>query len=53
MSANGSMDTALLFAGLVGLTLIGVVLFLLIEIAERMAIPWHASTRNPGAGESL
>lgn len=53
MSANGSMDTPLLFAGLVGLTLIGIVLFLLIEVAERLAIPWHASTRNAGAGESL
>lgn len=53
MSANGSMDTPLLFAGLVGLTLIGIVLFLLIEIAERFAIPWHTSMRNTGAGESL
>lgn len=53
MSANGSMDTPLLFGGLVGLTLIGVVLFLLIEIAERLAIPWHTSTRNSGGGESL
>lgn len=53
MSANGSMDTPLLFAGLVGLTVIGIVLFLLIEIAERFAIPWHTSTRNTGAAESL
>lgn len=53
MSANGSMDTPLLFAGLVGLTLIGVVLFMLIEIAERFAIPWHTSARNTAAGESL
>ena len=53
MSANGSMDTPLLFAGLAGLTIIGIVLFLLIEIAERFAIPWHTSTRNSGAGESL
>ena len=53
MSANGSMDTPLLFAGLVGLTVIGIVLFMLIEIAERFAIPWHTSTRNAGTGESL
>lgn len=53
MSANGSMDTPLLFAGLVGLTLIGVVLFMLIEVAERFAIPWHTSTRNTAGGESL
>ena len=48
MSANGSMDTPLLFAGLAGLTLIGIVLFMLIEIAERFAIPWHTSTRSTG-----
>lgn len=47
------MDTPLLFAGLVGLTVIGIVLFLLIEVAEKLAIPWHASTRNTGGGESL
>ncbi len=43
----------LLFAGLVGLTLIGVVLFMAIEVAERFAIPWHTSARNTAAGESL
>jgi NitT/TauT family transport system permease protein len=53
MAANGSMDTPLLFAGLVGLTLIGIVLFMAIEIAERFAIPWHTSTRSSGTGESL
>lgn len=53
MSANGSMDTPLLFAGLVGLTVIGIVLFLAIEVAERFAIPWHTSARNTAAGETL
>jgi NitT/TauT family transport system permease protein len=53
MQANGSMDTPLLFAGLVGLTLIGVALFLLVELAERLAIPWHTSARGEGARESM
>jgi NitT/TauT family transport system permease protein len=53
MSANGSMDTPLLFAGLVGLTLIGIVLYLAIEVAERLAVPWHNSVRNPGAGGTM
>lgn len=53
MQANGSMDTPLLFAGLVGLTVIGVVLFLLVELAERLAIPWHTSARSEGARESM
>ena len=51
MSANGSMGTPL-FGGLVGLTLNAVVLFMVIEIAERLAMPWHASTRNTGTGET-
>ena len=39
MVANGSMDTALLFAGLIALTVQGVVLYFLVEWAERLAIP--------------
>jgi NitT/TauT family transport system permease protein len=53
MVANGSMDTPLLFAGLVGLTVVGVIFFMLIEIAERFAIPWHPSSRNSGTHESM
>ncbi len=51
--ANGTLDTPLLFAGFVTLTLIGIIFFLLIEAIERMAIPWHTSQRNGGAHESL
>jgi len=29
-----------------------VVLFLVLEVAERFAIPWHTSVRHGGAGES-
>ena len=53
LQANGSMDTPLLFAGLVALTIIGVALFLLVELAERLAIPWHTSARGEGARESM
>jgi len=51
--ANGNLDTPLLFAGFVGLTVIGGVLFLLIELAERLAIPWHTSHRTTMTQESL
>jgi NitT/TauT family transport system permease protein len=44
MVANGSMDTPLLFAGLVGLTIQGVVLYTLVEWAEYLAIPRRAAT---------
>jgi NitT/TauT family transport system permease protein len=39
MVANGSMDTPLLFAGLIALTVLGVVLFAFVELAERLIIP--------------
>lgn len=41
MVANGSMDTQLLFAGIVALTVLGVALFVLVEVAERLAVPRH------------
>jgi NitT/TauT family transport system permease protein len=53
MVANGSMDTQLLFAGIVGLTILGVVLYMLIEIAERLAIPRHMVSGDKAARESL
>jgi NitT/TauT family transport system permease protein len=44
MVANGSMDTPLLFAGLTALTILGIVLFLVVELAEYLMIP-HRSDR--------
>lgn len=53
MVANGSMDTPLLFAGLVGLTVLGVGFYLLVEIAEAIAIPRHIRASNTAARESM
>ncbi len=44
--ANGNLNAPLLFAGLIVMSLIGIVLFLLIEIAEKFALPWHVSRRR-------
>lgn len=41
MVANGSMDTQLLFAGIVCLTILGVALYLVVELTERLVIPRH------------
>jgi NitT/TauT family transport system permease protein len=43
--ANGNMDTVLLFAGITALTIMGVGLFLVIEVLERILLPWHVSRR--------
>jgi NitT/TauT family transport system permease protein len=39
MVANGNIDTPLLFAGIIALTVQGVVFYFLVELAERLAIP--------------
>jgi len=51
MVANGSMDTQLLFAGIIALTILGVALFLLVELAERLAIPRHILAGDKSARE--
>ncbi|MGW5972742.1 ABC transporter permease [Streptomyces sp. NPDC055186] len=48
LQANGNLDTPMLFAGLLVMSLIGVVLFVLVEIAEKLLLPWHASRRQTG-----
>ncbi|MGW2118228.1 ABC transporter permease [Streptomyces zhihengii] len=48
LQANGNLDTPMLFAGLLVMSLIGVVLFVLVEIAEKLLLPWHASRRDTG-----
>lgn len=45
LSANANLDTSLLFAVLVYLTVIGIVMYYGVEAVERLAIPWHVSVR--------
>ena len=49
LQANGNVDTAMLFAALIIMSLLGVLLFALIQIAEWFLIPWHASRRSLGS----
>ena len=44
--ANGNFDLPLMFAGLTVLSGIGVLLFVVVDVVERLVIPWHASHRN-------
>ncbi|MPV35832.1 ABC transporter permease [Georgenia subflava] len=44
--ASGNLDAPLLFADLILMSLIGVVLFVLVELSEHILIPWHASRRG-------
>ena len=43
---NGQLDTPMVFATIVILSLIGVVVYYAVEIVERVAIPWHVSQQQ-------
>ena len=46
LRAIGVVNTPLLFAALIVLTVLAIVLFALIELIERIAVPWHVSQRS-------
>ena len=46
MIAQGSFDTIQIFAAIAILGAMGMVLFLLVEWAERVCLPWHVSMRG-------
>lgn len=48
--ANGNFDLPLMFAALVILSVMGVLLFMALDLIERLLIPWHASRRGDFAG---
>lgn len=48
MTAQGVFDTPRMFSGLVILGVLGTILFFIIDVAERAALPWHVSRRGEG-----
>ena len=46
LTANGDLNTALSFAAIVILTIIGLILYFGVERLERFCIPWHVSQRT-------
>jgi NitT/TauT family transport system permease protein len=48
VTANGRLDTALMFAAIIVLVFLGLVLFGIVNLLERLVIPWHVSQRSKG-----
>ncbi|MCG5235638.1 ABC transporter permease [Xanthobacter oligotrophicus] len=48
--ANGNFDLPLMFAALFVLSMMGVILFMALDLLEHLMIPWHASRRTGGGG---
>jgi NitT/TauT family transport system permease protein len=51
--ANGNFDTPVLFAGLIIMSVLGVLLFVAVEVIEYLVLPWHASRRIDAATTSM
>lgn len=43
---NGNLETAMVFAVIIVLSLIGLAIYYAVEFLERIAIPWHVSQRR-------
>ena len=50
--ANGDLDTRLVFACVLVLTLLGLVFFFAIEAMEKVFVRWHVSARQAEAAAS-
>ena len=50
LTAQGQFDTSRVFVALILLGLLGTVLYHLVELAERVAVPWHVSQRSRSGG---
>ena len=48
--ANGNFDLPLMFAALFVLSMMGVILFALVDLTEKLMIPWHQSRRGEAIG---
>lgn len=46
---NGDLETAMVFATIVVLSIVGLVVYYAVEVLERLMIPWHVSRRGTGA----
>jgi NitT/TauT family transport system permease protein len=51
--ANGLMDVQLSFAVLVSLSLLGIALYVAVDLLERLALPWHVSHRVAGVAPGV
>jgi NitT/TauT family transport system permease protein len=50
---NGQLDTPMVFATIVILSLIGLVVYYAVEVVERIAIPWHVSQQATAKDATL
>ena len=48
--AQGQFDTPQMFAAIIMLSVMGTLLFFIVDLCERLAVPWHVSRRREDGG---
>jgi NitT/TauT family transport system permease protein len=46
LTASGILNTPLLFAAVIAMSILGLVLFRVVQVIERLVIPWHVKTHR-------
>ena len=50
---NGDLETPMVFATIIVLSIVGLIVYYVVELIERIAIPWHVSQRGDSAGTQI
>ena len=50
---NGDLQTPMVFATIIVLSIVGLIVYYAVELIERLVIPWHVSQRVDGSGVGL
>jgi len=50
---NGDLETPMVFATIIVLSIVGLIVYYAVELIERIAIPWHVSQRGDSAGTQI
>ncbi|NQW11679.1 MAG: ABC transporter permease [Alphaproteobacteria bacterium] len=50
---NGDLQTPMVFATIIVLSIVGLIVYYAVELIERLVIPWHVSQRVDGAGMGM
>ena len=43
---NGDLETPMVFATIIVLSIVGLIVYYTVEMIEKLAIPWHVSQRG-------
>jgi NitT/TauT family transport system permease protein len=53
VNATGTLNTPMLFSALIVLSIMGLIFYGVVSLAERLAIPWHSQEQEPAVASAM